>query len=108
LEPVWLRGERADRADLHRVAREVRRERLVREGQHLRLVAPACEADQRVARDLAREPGAPIAQDAALTIEEDEVADRDRLLEVTLLLDEAALPRAVGHRLVLQRALAAL
>ena len=37
-----------------------------------------------------------------------EVADRDRLLVVALLLDEAALARAVAERLVLQRALAAL
>ncbi len=108
LEPVRLRGERADRADLHGVAGEVRRERLVRKREHLCLVAPTREADQRVAGDLAREPGAPIAQDAALTVEEDEVADRDRLLEVALLLDEPALPRPVRHRLVLERALAAL
>ena len=37
-----------------------------------------------------------------------EVADRDRLLVVALLLDVAALARAVAERLVLQRALAAL
>ncbi len=108
LEPVRLRCERADRADLHGVAGEVRRERRVGEREHLRLVAPSHEADQRIAGDLAREAGAAIAEDAALAIEEDEVADRDRLLEVTLLLDEAALAGTVRHRLVLQRALAAL
>ena len=108
LEAVRRRGQRADRADLHRVAGEVRRERLVRERHHLGLVAALHEADQRVAGDLVGEAGAAVAQDAALAVEQHEVADRDRLLEVALLLDVAALARAVAERLVLQRALAAL
>ena len=49
-----------------------------------------------VAGDLVGEPRAAIAEDAALAVEQHEVADRDRLLEVPLLLDEAALARAVG------------
>ena len=108
LEAVGLRGERADRADLHGVAAEVRRERLVGEGVDLGVVAAVEEVDQRVAGHLLGEPGAAVAEDAALAVEVDEVADRDRLLVVPLLLDEAALARAVGHGLVLQRALAAL
>ena len=72
------------------------------------VVAAAGEVDQRVAGHLVGEAGAAVAQDAALAVEEHEVADRDRLLEVALLLDEAALARAVAERLVLQRALAAL
>ena len=83
-------------------------ERLVGERHHLRLVAALGEVDQRVAGDLVGEAGAAVAQDAALAVEQHEVADRDRLLEVPLLLDVAALARTVAERLVLQRALAAL
>ena len=108
LEPVRRRRQRADRADLHGVAREVRGERLVGERQHLRRVAAVGEADQRITGHLVGEARAPVAQDAALPVEQDEIADRDRLLEVALLLDVPALPRAVAERLVLQRALAAL
>ena len=108
LEAVGSRGERADRADLHGVAAEVRGERLVGEGVDLGVVAPVDEVDQRVAGHVLGEPGAAVAEDAALTVEEHQVADRDRLLVVALLLDEAALARAVGHGLVLERALAAL
>ena len=71
-------------------------ERLVRERHHLGLVAALHEADQRVAGDLVGEAGAAVAQDAALAVEQHEVADRDRLLEVALLLDVAALARDRG------------
>ena len=108
LEPVRHGRQRTDRADLHRVAREVGREGLVGERQHLRLVAAVGEADQRVTGHLFGEAGAAVAEDAALAVEVDERADRDRLLEVALLLDVPALARAVRVRLVLQRALAAL
>ena len=101
------RGERADRADLHGVAREVRGERLVGVGDHLGAAAAAAEVDQRVAGDLVGEARAAAALDAALAVEQHEVADRDRLLEVALLLDEARLARTERERLVLQRALAA-
>ena len=70
-------------------------------------VAAAAEVDQRISGDLGREAGAAAALDAALTVEQDEVADRDRLLEVPLLLDEARLARTERERLVLERALAA-
>ena len=108
LEAVGRRGERADRADLHGVAAEVAGERVVGEGVDLRLVAAVLEVDERVAGHVLGEAGAAVAEDAALAVEGHEVADRDRLLEVALLLDEPALARAVGHRLVLERALAAL
>ena len=108
LEAVRRRGERADRADLHRVAAEVAGEGVVGERVDLGLVPAVLEVDERVAGDVLGEPRAPVAQDAALAVEGHEVADRDRLLEVALLLDEPALARAVGHGLVLQRALAAL
>ncbi len=108
LEAVRLGGEGTDRADLDGVAREVGRERVVGEGVDLGLVASVDEVDERVARHLLGEAGAAIAQDAALAIQVHEVADGDGLLEVSLLLDEAGLARAVRVRLVLQRALAAL
>ncbi len=108
LEAVRLGGERPDRADLHGVAAEVAAERLVGEGGDVGVVAAAVEVDQRIAGHLVGEAGAAVAQDAALAVEVDDVADRDRLLVVALLLDEAALAGAVAERLVLQGALAAL
>ena len=57
-KPVRLRGERADRADLHGVTREVRREGMVGKVEDLGSIAAVDEGDQRVARDLVGEPGA--------------------------------------------------
>src|SRR6185295_3250124 len=108
LEPVGLGRQRADRADLDGVATEVGRDRVVRERLDLRRVAPAGEGDERVTGHVRREPGAAVAEDAALPVEVDERADRDGLLEVALLLDEPALSRSVAEGLVLERALAAL
>ena len=71
------------------------------------LAAALAEVDERVAGDLGREPGAAAALDAALAVEQHEVADRHRLLEVALLLDEARLAGTEREGLVLQRALAA-
>src|SRR4029079_12018000 len=105
-EAVRARSERAHRADLHGVAGEVRRERLVGVRDDLGVGAALAEVDERVARDLRREPRAATALDAALPVEQQEVADRHRLLEVTLLLDEARLAGTERERLVLQRALA--
>jgi hypothetical protein len=108
LEAVGRGGQRPHRADLHGVAAEVAGEGIPRERVDLGLVAPVNEADQRVAGHLGGEPGAAVAQDAALAVEHHQVADRDGLLEVALLLEEAALARPVRHGLVLQGALAAL
>ena len=88
-EAVLPRGERADRTDLHGVAREVRVERLLGEVQDLHLLAPVDEVDEGITRDLLREPRAAPALDAALTVEQDELAELDRLLEMALFLDEA-------------------
>src|SRR3546814_7847051 len=103
-----LGGEGPDRADLDGVAREVRGEGLVGERVDLGLGATVDEVDEGVAGDLIGEAGAAVAEDAALAVEVDEVGDRDRLLEVDLLLDEPGLAGTVGVGLVLQRALAAL
>ena len=107
-EPVGGGGEGPHRADLHGVAREVGGEGLAGEGEHLGVVAPGDELDQGVAGHLVGEPGAAGAQDAALPVEQHQVADRDGLGVVALLLDVAALPGAVGEGLVLQGALPAL
>src|SRR5262245_64949519 len=93
-EPVLSRGQRTHRADLHGVAREVRVERLLGEIEHLRVVAAIDEVDQRVAGDLVRETRAPRALDAAFAVEEDQLAQPDRLLPVALLLDEPGFARA--------------
>ena len=69
--------------------------------------AALAEVDQRIAGDLRGEAGAAAALDAALAVEQHEVADRHRLLEVALLLDEARLAGTERERLVLERALAA-
>ena len=72
------------------------------------LVAPAGEVDLGLARHVRGEAGAAGALNAALAVEQHQVRNGDGLLEVALLFDEAGLAGAVGQRLVLQRALAAL
>ncbi len=97
-----------DRADLHGVAGEVGVERLALGGaDHLGRTAPD-ELDERVPRDLLRRPGAPGAGDTALAVQEHFGGDGDRLFEGPLFVGEPGLAPAVGHGLVLQRALAAL
>src|SRR5205823_11187431 len=68
---------------------------------------PIDEVDEGISGYLVGEARAASALDAALAIEQHEIADGDGLLEVALLFDEAALAGAEGKRLVLQRALAA-
>src|SRR5262245_45540114 len=106
-EAVLRRGERPDRADLHRVAGEIRVERLLFEVQDLRAVATVDEGAERITRDLVRIPSAPRTLNTAHTIQQDQFAERDRLLEVALLLDEARLSGPERERLVLERTLAA-
>jgi hypothetical protein len=64
--------------------------------------------DERVAGDLLGEPGAAGAGHAALPVQQDLAGQRDRLGEGALGPGEPGLAAAVGHGLVLQRALAAL
>ena len=108
LEPVGGRGQRPHRADLDDVAAVVAVVRLVLVDRHLLQRPPLEQLDERVAGDLAGEAGAAGAEDAALPVEQDRLGDLDRLLVVALGLDEAGLAGAVGHGLVLERALAAL
>ena len=70
LEAVRRGGQRPHRADLHGVAAEVAGERVVGERVDLGLVAPVHEVDERVARHLLGEPGAAVAEDAALAVEQ--------------------------------------
>ena len=105
-EAIGGGGQGADRADLHGVAREVGGEGAVEEGVDLEHLAAAEEVDLGLAGHLVGEPGAAAALDAALTVEQDELRERDGLLEMALLLDETGLAGAVGQGLVLERALA--
>ena len=107
-EPVGRAGQRADRADLHGVAGEVGLERLLLVDADLLQRAALEQGDERVAGDLVGEPGAARAQDAALAVQQHLGGDVDRLGERALDVLEPAARAAVGHRLVLQRALAAL
>ena len=108
VEAIGLGGQRADRADLHRVAREDRVEGLGRRGRHLDEVTATGKGDLGVTGHVGGEPRAARALDAPLAVQQNQRTDLDGLHEVTLLLDEARLSRAVRQRLVLQRALAAL
>ena len=58
--------------------------------------------------DLLAEAHAAVAEDAALAVDGHQRAERERLLEVALGLDEARAPAAPAEGDVLQRALAAL
>ena len=107
-EAIRLGRERSDRADLHGIPREVAAERLVGEREHLSVVATRGEVNEGVAGHFVGEACAAVAQDAPFTVEQNDVADRNRLLVMALLFDEAALARAVAERLILQRTLATL
>ncbi len=107
-EPVGRPGQRADRADLHGVAGEVRLERHLGGRADLLLGAALEQVDERVARDLVGEARAPLAQHAAFAVEQHVRRDRDRLRERSLDVVESRIRPAVAHGLVLQRALAAL
>ncbi len=107
-EAVRLRGERAHGAELDDVAVEGRDVGAVVEGAHERLRPALEELQLLVLGDLLGEPDAAVTEDAALAIDLDQRAQRDRLLEVALGVGDPALAVAPAHRDVLQRALAAL
>ena len=100
--------ERANRADLNRVAGEIGRERVTGEDRDLDPIASFREVDEGLACHLLRKTGAARALDAALPIEQHKWADLDGLGPVPFLFDEPALSRPVRHRLVLKGALASL
>jgi hypothetical protein len=106
-EAVLRGGESADGADLNGVAREVGREGQVGKCVHLGHIPPGLELDEGIPTDLVREAGAAGTEDASLSVEQNQVGDRNRLLVVAFDLDETTLPRAMRERLVLERALPA-
>ena len=106
-ERIGLRGQRADRAEIDHVALQLRRHRLLEIGGDLHVLAAADGAELRHARDLRREADAPRAMDAAVHDRLDQRADI-LVLDRALVLVIAAGIDAVGHRLVLQVAFAAL
>ena len=69
LEPVVARRDRADRAHVHQVARDQRVDALFLERRDLAAVAAIDDVDLRVAVDLAHEPDAARAEDAAVAIQ---------------------------------------
>ena len=83
-EAVVGRGQRADRADLDRVAGEVALEGLALVDRDLLHRAALGEGDERVTGDLLGEAGAARAEDAALAVEQDLGGDVDRLGEGAL------------------------
>src|SRR4029450_11917269 len=68
-EPVVARRNRAHRADVHQIAGQQRMDAFFLERRDLAAVAAVDDVDLRVAVDLAHEPDAACAQDAALPVE---------------------------------------
>ena len=107
-EAVGLGGQRAHRAQLDDVAAEGRDVGVAVEGRHEGVRAALLEDQLVVLGDLLAEAHAAVAEDAPLAVDGDQGAERERLLEVALGLDEARAPAAPAEGDVLQRALAAL
>ncbi|CAM3971119.1 hypothetical protein NORO109296_15625 [Nocardiopsis rhodophaea] len=107
-EAIGGAGERAHRTDLHGVAGEVGLEGLTLGDTDLFLGAALQQLDEGVSGDFGREAGAPGALDAALAVKQDLAGQRDGLGEGPLGVEEPRLSLPGAHRLVLQRALAAL
>jgi hypothetical protein len=105
---VRLCGKRANWANLHRVAREIRAKRLIWERHNLRIVSATRKRNQCIASNFVGKARATIAQDTTLAIEIHIVTNGDWLFVVSLLFNKAALAWAMTKCLVLQRALAAL
>ena len=107
LEAVLATGQRADRAQLDRVAGEQRVVRLAVECGDLAVGAAIDGRQGFVARDLLVEADAAVAHDAALAVEHDLLAERERLFLVAFFFGEARGAGTVAERVVLERALAA-
>ena len=106
-EGVRLRGERADRAEIDDVARQVRQHALLEIGGDLHVLAAADGAELLDAGDLGHEADAARAVDAA---RHEGLDQRPEIfvLDRALVVLEAAGVEAVGHGLILQIAFAAL
>src|SRR5215217_7825534 len=108
LEAVARGGERADRAELDHVAAEAPTVWLLPERRDHRLRAAVLRDQLPVLRNLLGEARAAVAEDAALAVERDQRADRDRLVERALRESHPRVARPPAERQVLQRALTAL
>ena len=108
LEAIGGRGQRSHRAQLGDVARELVGVRPSFEGGDHRVCAAVLGDQLHVAGDRLREPGAAIAEDAALAVELDQRRDRHRLVVGALGQRHAGHAGAVAEGQILQRALAAL
>ena len=107
VEGVGLGGQRADRAQIDDVARQLRGERLLEIGADLHMLAAPGGAELLDAGDLGHESDAARAVDAARHVGLDQRAEI-LVGHRALVLGEARPVETVGHRLVLQVALAAL
>ena len=107
VEGVGLGGQRADRAEIDDIARQFRGERLLDIGADLHVLAAPGGAELFDARDLGDEADAARAVDTARHVGLDQRAEI-LVRHGALVLGEARAVEAVGHRLVLQVALAAL
>src|SRR5262249_23470503 len=102
-------GERAHRTDIGGIAAKLTVEKRVALRDNLPPAPTIIKTQHRVAGQLVLKAHTAGAQDAALAVQVDQVAERDRLLEMNLIgVVEAAQARPPAHRQVLQRALAAL
>ena len=108
LEAEVRRGQRADRADVHRVERVIVLELLARVARERAVAAAVHEAEHVVLRDLLAEANAARTEDAALVIERDTRPELGALGLHVLLLDEARVAAAVGGGVLLELALAGL
>src|SRR5579875_527542 len=107
-EAIGAGSERADRADFDRVAGEDGVEGAIRGSANLHLVATRDHYEAIVHRNLRTETRAALAENAALAVKQDVVADGNGLGVVALVLIEARATGAVALRKVLQIALTGL
>ena len=102
-------GQRAHRADVGGVAAEVGVKRRIADGDDLQAAAPLMEGQHVIADQLLLKAHAAPALDAALAVQEDQVAQRDVFGQLHLVGEvHTAETWPVPHGQVLQRALAAL
>ncbi len=106
-EGIGLGRQRPDRTEVDDIALQVRIERLVQIGRDFGILAPPCLAHLGDPGHLGREAHAPRARDAARHLRLDKRA-KIQILARPFGLAVAAEIHAIGHRLILKIALAAL
>src|SRR5688500_8891421 len=89
-EPVLAAGQRADRAELNRVAAKRRVEGVAVKDADLAVAAAIHGRQCLVAGNLGLETGAAVAHDAPLAVQHDPVGQDERLVLLALLFREAA------------------